>query len=72
MRTTLDIERELLEKAQRVLGASTYRETVERALGEVVERGEVRRILEEVEGSDPTWDLDELLAFRRLDRGDAS
>lgn len=71
MRTTLDIERELLEKAQRLLGASTYRETVERALGEVVERGEIRGVLERIEGSDVIWDLDELLAFRRLDRGDA-
>lgn len=36
MRTTLDIDRELLEEAVRTLGASSKREAIEIALGEAV------------------------------------
>ncbi len=36
MRTTLDIDRSLLDEAVRVLGASSKREAIETALAEVV------------------------------------
>ena len=36
MRTTLDIDRELLDEAVRVLGASSKRQAIEIALGEAV------------------------------------
>lgn len=71
MRTTVDLDRSLLEQAKEALGTATYREAITRALEEAVERTELRRLLDELEGSDATWDLDALLSYRRLARGDA-
>lgn len=71
MRTTVDLDRSLLERAKEALGTSTYREAITRALEEAVSRADLRRLLDELEGSDATWDLDALLEYRRLDRGDA-
>jgi Arc/MetJ family transcription regulator len=72
MRTTVDLDRSLLERAKEALGTSTYREAITRALEEAVSRADLRRLLDELEGSDATWDLDSLLAYRRLDRGHTS
>lgn len=72
MRTTVDLDRELLERAREALDADTFRETITRALEDVVERAEVRRVLASIEGSDLTWDLEALLSYRRAERGDAS
>jgi Arc/MetJ family transcription regulator len=71
MRTTLDIDRDLLERAKAVLGAATYTETIERSLARAVEQAEVEALLESVEGKDLVWSLDELRAFRHGSHGDA-
>ncbi|MEV0202489.1 type II toxin-antitoxin system VapB family antitoxin [Nonomuraea sp. NPDC050691] len=42
MRTVIDIDKELLEAAQRRLGAATMKETVHAALRSVLERDEER------------------------------
>ncbi|MEX1256723.1 MAG: hypothetical protein WEG36_03790 [Gemmatimonadota bacterium] len=72
IRTTVDLDRELLERAKEALDAPTYREAITRALEEAVSRIELRRLLESVEGSDLAWDLDALLAHRRAERGHSS
>lgn len=71
MRTTVDLDRSLLERAKEALGTSTYREAITRALEEAVSRADMRRLLDELEGSDAVWDLEALLSYRRLGRGDA-
>ena len=70
VRTTIEIDRELLERVKCALGASTYRETVERALERVDRLSEIADALDALEGSDLSWDVEELLGYRRLDRGD--
>lgn len=71
MRTTVDLDRELLERARDALDADTFRETITRALEDVVARAEMKRLLSDLEDSDLTWGLDELLSYRRLQRGDS-
>ena len=72
MRTTVDLERGLLERAKEALGATTYREAITRALNDAVARADLRKLLDRIEGSDSTWSLDEALAYRRTERGDPS
>ncbi|MGH7589672.1 MAG: type II toxin-antitoxin system VapB family antitoxin [Gemmatimonadota bacterium] len=72
MRTTIDIDRKLLERAKRALNARTYREAVERALEDALARSDLERATAALEGSDLSWDLEELLSYRRLKRGDSS
>ncbi|MBU2601113.1 MAG: type II toxin-antitoxin system VapB family antitoxin [Actinobacteria bacterium] len=45
MRTTLDIDRNLLDEAVRVLGASSKREAIETALAEVVSASRRRELI---------------------------
>jgi Arc/MetJ family transcription regulator len=71
MRTTIDIDRQILERAKTALQARSYKEAIEQALEQAVRQAELRRLMAELEGSDLTWDVDELLAYRRMDRGDA-
>ncbi|HUG39539.1 MAG TPA: type II toxin-antitoxin system VapB family antitoxin [Longimicrobiales bacterium] len=70
MRTTVDLDRKLLERAKRALGTPTYREAITRALEEAIARADMRALLDRLAGSDATWDLDELFAYRRLGDGD--
>jgi Arc/MetJ family transcription regulator len=70
MRTTVDLDRELLERAKEALGTSTYREAIVLALEEAVSRAELRVLIDDLEASDVTWGLTELLAYRRVERGD--
>jgi Arc/MetJ family transcription regulator len=72
MRTTVDLDRTLLERAKEALGTATYREAITRALEEAVSRADLRRLLDELEGSDATWDLDALLSYRRPEHGHRS
>lgn len=72
MRTTVDLDRALLERAKKALGTATYREAITRALEEAVSRADLRQLLDELEGSDATWDLDALLSYRRLEHGNGS
>ncbi|MEX0893715.1 MAG: type II toxin-antitoxin system VapB family antitoxin [Gemmatimonadota bacterium] len=69
MRTTVDLDRDLLERAKDALGTSTYREAITLALEDAVARQDMRRLLDEVEGSNAVWDLDDMLAYRRVERG---
>lgn len=74
MRTTLDIDRALLERAKTALGATTYTETIERSLDQAIARAEVEALLDDVKGEDLVWSLDELRAYRHAERssgGDA-
>jgi hypothetical protein len=64
MRTTVDLDRE------EALGTSTYREAIILALEEAVSRAELRVLIDDLEASDVTWGLTELLAYRRVERGD--
>lgn len=69
MRTTLDIDRKLLEDAKSALGASTYTEAIQRALSQAIAARELEALLESVQGGDLVWSLDDLQAFRHTGRG---
>lgn len=69
MRTTLDIDRELLDRARSALGAATYTEAIERSLSQAIAGAELEAVLESVRGEDLVWSLEELQAHRRMDRG---
>lgn len=72
MRTTIEIDRRMLERAKRALEAKTYKQAIERALQQAIRQADLRRLVDELEGSDLSWDVDELLAYRRLGHGDAA
>ncbi|CAN5322414.1 hypothetical protein BH23GEM4_BH23GEM4_10670 [soil metagenome] len=72
MRTTIDIDRDRLERAKRALAARTYKEAIERSLDDAIRRAEMRRIVDELKGSDVTWDVEELLAYRHRGHDDPS
>lgn len=72
MRTTLDIDRQLLDRAKAALGVTTYTEAIERALGQAVAHAELDALLDALRGQDLVWSLDELRAYRQVARGDAS
>jgi hypothetical protein len=65
MRTTLDLDRELLEKAKESLGARSFTEAIETALREAVVRAEARRGWDDLTGSSLSWEsVDDLLRYR--------
>ncbi|MBI4519526.1 MAG: hypothetical protein HY701_01710 [Gemmatimonadetes bacterium] len=68
MRTTVDIDRELLERAKKALGVRTFREAIVRSLEDATARREMRQLVDQLEGSDAVWSLEEALAYRRLER----
>jgi len=70
MRTTLDIDRDLLERAKAALGAATYTETIERSLSRTVDQAELDALLESLKGEDLVWSLDEMRAYRHAAHGD--
>lgn len=72
MRTTLDIDRGLLERAKKALGAATYTEAIERSLDQAIARAELEELLETIRDTDLVWSLDELRAYRRKARGDSA
>jgi hypothetical protein len=72
MRITVDLHRALLERAKEALGTATYPKAITPALEEAVSRADQRRLLDELEGSDATWDLDALLSYRRLEHSHGS
>ncbi len=66
MRTTLNLDRDLLREAQEVLGAGSLTETIEVALRRVVEEGRARQAWEKLLESDLSWEsVDDLLHHRR-------
>jgi len=70
MRTTLDIDRSLLDRAKQALGVSTYTEAIERSLDQAIARAELEVLLESIESRDLVWSLDELRTYRHEGRGD--
>ncbi len=64
MRTTVEIDRELLAEAMRLLGARTKRETIQRALEEVVREGRRQLLRRKLGNTDLALDLDELERLR--------
>lgn len=72
MRTTVDLDRDILDAAKRALNARTYRQAIKQALEDAIRHAQLRSLVDDLEGSEVTWDVDELLAYRRLGRGDAS
>ena len=69
MRTTLDIDRDLLDRARAALGATTYTEAIERSLSQAIAGAELDAVIESVQGEDLVWSLGELQAHRRMGRG---
>lgn len=64
MRTTLDIDRELLDEAVRVLGASSKREAIETALAEVVSASRRKELIAALGTFDPAFTPDDLARDR--------
>ncbi len=64
MRTTVEIDRELLAEAMRLLGARTKRETIQRALEEVVRERRRQLLRRKLGNTDLALDLDELERLR--------
>ena len=64
MRTTVEIDRELLAEAMRLLGVRTKRETIQRALEEVVREGRRQLLRRKLGNTDLALDLDELERLR--------
>lgn len=72
MRTTLDLDRDLLERAKEALGARSFTEAIERALREAVRRTDAKAAWEALRRSDRSWEsVDELLEYRRRHGGRA-
>lgn len=69
MRTTLDIDRDLLERAKTALGASTYTEAIERSLTRAIEQTEMDLFLDSLGREDLVWSLDDLRAYRGASHG---
>ena len=72
VRTTLDLDRGLLEKAKAALGAPTFTAAIETALRDAVERAETREAWGALIGSELSWEgVADLLEFRRAHGGRA-
>lgn len=66
MRTTLDLDRTLLEEAKVALGVESFTEAIELALRQVVSRTRAAEAWRTLEGSDLSWEsTDELREYRR-------
>lgn len=72
MRTTLDLDRDLLERAKDALGAGSFTEAIETALREAVARCDARAAWDAVRESDLSWEsVDDLIEYRRRHGGRA-
>ncbi len=66
MKTTLDLDRELLERARRAMGTRTFTEAIETALREAVARVESREAWQKLTDSELSWDtVEDLLDYRK-------
>jgi Arc/MetJ family transcription regulator len=68
VRTNIDIDDELLDKAMRLAGTKTKKSTVEEALRLLVRRYEQRRVLELYGTVEWEGDLDEMRRSREFPR----
>jgi Arc/MetJ family transcription regulator len=72
MKTTLDLDRDLLEEAKEALGATSFTEAIEVALREALARTRNRESWNELIGSNLSWEgVDELIQYRRRHGGRA-
>ena len=67
MRTNIDIDEELLERAMKATGNKTKRSTVEQGLRELVRERELRDALESLQGIGWEGNLDEMREGRFFD-----
>ena len=67
MRTTLEIDDELLEEVKQLSGTKTKRDAIEAALAEYVRRRKARRLLDLKGSVELSTTLDELLKRRKKD-----
>jgi Arc/MetJ family transcription regulator len=66
MRTTLDLDRDLLDRAKKALGASSYTEAIETALKAAIGRSDAATAWESLAGAELSWSsVDDLLDHRR-------
>lgn len=73
MRTTLDLDRDLLDEAKRALGVDSFTEAIEVSLREAVARASHRKAWDQLMGSDLSWEsVEELLDHRRRHGGRTS
>ncbi|MGY4707807.1 type II toxin-antitoxin system VapB family antitoxin [Candidatus Bipolaricaulota sp. J31] len=64
MRTTVEIDEELLEEARRLLGTRTKRETIRRALEEVIRERRKELLRRKLGNTEMSIDLEELERLR--------
>ncbi len=67
-RTTIDLDRDALERAQQILGTRTIRDTVDKALREVDRVAALRRAADLILAGDPDFVTPEELAELRRNR----
>jgi Arc/MetJ family transcription regulator len=67
MRTTIDLPRELVDEAMKATGATTMREAVMLALGEVNRRARLARLADELGDSDTFMSSEELMKRRAME-----
>jgi Arc/MetJ family transcription regulator len=60
MQTKVDVEASLLERAMKVTGGKSERDTVEQALRAAIDRGERQKALEALRGAGWNGNLDEI------------
>jgi Arc/MetJ family transcription regulator len=70
MRTTLDIDHDLLEEAKALSGSESKKETVETALKEYIRRRKARKLLDLEGRVELSYGVSELLKRRRKDVSD--
>lgn len=72
MRTTLDLDRDLLERAKKALGAGSFTEAIETALRDALRRTEAKAAWDALRGSERSWEsVEDLLEYRRRHGGRA-
>jgi Arc/MetJ family transcription regulator len=67
MRTTLEIDEELVEEARAMSGAQTKKETIETALREYVQRRKARKLLDLEGRINLTYGVSDLMKRRKKD-----
>ena len=72
MKTTLDLDRKLLDRAKKVLGVASYTQAIEVALREAIARAETRQAWDRLIGSELSWNnVEDLMSYRREHGGRA-
>lgn len=70
VKTTLNLDRDLLERARETLGARSFTEAIETALRQAIERSDVQVAWEALVGSELSWEsVDDLIDHRHRHGG---